>query len=69
MKIFAIFTTFIILGVVFVGATITGEMVPGYKKGCILVEGNASFLAPIPVNYTLIKTMPFYSMETIISRY
>lgn len=61
-KLFAIFTAVITFGVIFIGTTITGEIAPGYDKGCILVEGNASFLTPIPINYTLIKIVPTHEI-------
>lgn len=56
MKLFAILTAFIAVGVVFMGSVTTGySEIPGYKKVDLNTNGNISFLAPAPINYTLIQ--------------
>ncbi|HEC75913.1 MAG TPA: hypothetical protein ENI33_01475 [Thermoplasmatales archaeon] len=55
MKIFALLTAFMIVGVVFMGCATTGySEIPGYKKVDVNTNGNISFLAPAPINYTII---------------
>ncbi|HEC82369.1 MAG TPA: hypothetical protein ENI53_00590 [Thermoplasmatales archaeon] len=56
MKMFALLTAFMSVGVIFMGCITTGySEIPGYKKVDVNPNGNVSFLTPVPINYTLVQ--------------
>ncbi|HDN96210.1 MAG TPA: hypothetical protein ENG71_04010 [Thermoplasmatales archaeon] len=53
-KLITFATAFVVIGVAFVSTTVSYTLPPGYEKAEITVDANLSFIAPIPLNYTVV---------------
>ena len=53
-KLITFATAFVVIGVAFVSTTVSYTIPPGYEKAEIAVNANLSFIAPMPVNYTVV---------------
>ncbi|KAA0014912.1 MAG: hypothetical protein FE041_01480 [Thermoplasmata archaeon] len=62
MKAFALATTAVVLGVAFLGSATTCQLPVGYEIVDVSVNVNASFLAPVPINYTVVPLTATHSI-------
>ena len=61
-RIFALATTAIVFGVAFIGSVTTCQIPVGYGAVDVSADVNVSFLAPVPINYTVVPLITYHEI-------